>query len=375
MNDGRVALLTATGGRIASGPVSRRELLDRFAPLAAGLPPPPARERIDLLLATDCLAEGLDLRDASVVVHLDVPWTPARLAQRAGRAARLGAPHARVTVLGVAPAREVARALRLAVRLHAKARAAARVVGSARAAAADAPAHHVAVAARLERWLPGASSGDALPGGTGPVVAAVRAPRAGFLAACTVAGVPALLAATDGRPPRAGGRGLARAVRHVHRGRDAGPPAPDAVADALRAVRRWARRTAAGRAVAGAAGGGGAAALARADALLATAPAHRRPALGARVARLRAALAGRLPAGTEQALRALAALPPAPGGEAWLDAALALVAPVESTARPDPYGPGPRAAAPPSLVVHALVLLVPAGRPPARSNLSSRRPV
>jgi hypothetical protein len=39
--DGRVALLTATGGRIASGPLSRRELLARFAPLAAGLPPPP----------------------------------------------------------------------------------------------------------------------------------------------------------------------------------------------------------------------------------------------------------------------------------------------------------------------------------------------
>lgn len=37
---GRVALLTAAGGRIASGPIARRDLLARFAPGAAGLPPP-----------------------------------------------------------------------------------------------------------------------------------------------------------------------------------------------------------------------------------------------------------------------------------------------------------------------------------------------
>ncbi|MGZ8412902.1 MAG: DEAD/DEAH box helicase, partial [Gemmatirosa sp.] len=200
VSDGRVALLTASGGRIASGPVARRELLARFAPRAAGLPPPPPRERIDLLLATDCLSEGLDLRDAAVVVHLDVPWTPARLAQRAGRAARLGGPHACIAVHGLAPASEVARALRLAERLQAKARASARVEGAAgtsRRGPHDAPAAHVVVAARLERWLH--ESAIEVPGVV--VVAAVRAPRAGLLAACVVDGVPVLLAARDGRAP------------------------------------------------------------------------------------------------------------------------------------------------------------------------------
>ncbi len=374
--DGCVALLTASGGRIASGPLSRRELLARFAPVAAGLPPPPARERIDLLFATDCLAEGLDLRDAATVVHLDVPWTPARLAQRVGRAARLGGPHARVAVHGVAPSREVARALRLAARLRAKARAAARVVGARVADADDVPARHVAVAARLERWLD-ASGPDDAPRAARVLVAAVSAPRAGFLAACTVDGAPVLLAARGAGAPRRGGRVLAWAVRRVDRATVDHEPERADVLVALRAVRRWARRTAARRALGGGTVGRDAtAALAAADAALSRAAAHRRPALAARVARLRALLAGPVSAGTE---RALAALVPGLEGEAWLDAALAVVTrgetPGESPARPDAYGPGPHVAAPPALVVHALVLLVPPERLRARSNLSSPRPV
>jgi superfamily II DNA or RNA helicase len=374
--DGRVALLTASGGRIASGSVGRRELLARFAPRAAGLPPPPARERVDLLLATDCLSEGLDLRDAAVVVHLDVPWTPARLAQRAGRAARLDGPHARIAVHGIAPPHEVAHALRLAARLHAKARAAARVVGAARRPSRHAPAPHVVAAARLERWLCAPRGAAPDRAGRDVLVTAVRAPRAGLLAVGTVDGVPVLLASRDDRGPRPDGRTLAWAVRHVDRAAHAVDAAPDAVAAALRAARRWLRRAAARRACGAASGPVVGALLARGDALLAGAPAHRRPALAARVARLRAALARPVSAGTE---RALAALPPTLRGEPWLDAALALLAPMpsggESAAGPAPYGPGPPAppAAPP--VLHALVLLVPPARPWEDSNLSSPRPV
>src|SRR5688572_10824059 len=60
-------------------------------------------ERIDLLLSTDVLSEGVGLQDASVVVHLDLPWTPARLEQRTGRIARLGSRHATVAVYAIAP--------------------------------------------------------------------------------------------------------------------------------------------------------------------------------------------------------------------------------------------------------------------------------
>lgn len=45
----------------------------------------------DLLIATDAAAEGLNLHErCRLVVHVDVPWTPRRLAQRNGRLDRIG---------------------------------------------------------------------------------------------------------------------------------------------------------------------------------------------------------------------------------------------------------------------------------------------
>ena len=45
------------------------------------------------LIATDVAAEGLDLQRAARVVHYDLPWTPARMDQREGRARRAGGVH------------------------------------------------------------------------------------------------------------------------------------------------------------------------------------------------------------------------------------------------------------------------------------------
>ncbi|HET7188212.1 MAG TPA: DEAD/DEAH box helicase, partial [Gemmatimonadaceae bacterium] len=88
--DPGVALLTATDAHIASGRLPRRALLERFAPSALGAAEPAELERVTLLIATDLLSEGMNLQDASVVVHLDLPWNPARLAQRVGRVRRPG---------------------------------------------------------------------------------------------------------------------------------------------------------------------------------------------------------------------------------------------------------------------------------------------
>ena len=85
-----VGLLTARDARIASGRLPRDALLERFAPRARQVRPPVERERVTLLIATDLLSEGVNLQDASVVVHLDLPWNPARLAQRVGRVRRPG---------------------------------------------------------------------------------------------------------------------------------------------------------------------------------------------------------------------------------------------------------------------------------------------
>src|SRR6185503_2384043 len=106
---------------IASGRITRAECIEQFTP--DGNQRPRGAAPIELLLATDLLSEGLNLQRASVVVHLDLPWNPARLDQRIGRVRRLGSHHARVAVYFVDPvgvsdaAREVERRLRAKLRV------------------------------------------------------------------------------------------------------------------------------------------------------------------------------------------------------------------------------------------------------------------
>jgi superfamily II DNA or RNA helicase len=90
-----IARLSGRGAEIASGPVTREEVLQRLldARYAA------TQHRVRLLITTDVLSEGLSLAGVATIVHLDRPWTPARLDQRVGRAARIGAPVTTVRVL------------------------------------------------------------------------------------------------------------------------------------------------------------------------------------------------------------------------------------------------------------------------------------
>lgn len=90
---GYVAMLTSHGARVAGGSLTRRDAIARFAPVATRSKRPPPSEAIELLLTTDLLSEGVNLHDADTVIHLDIPWTAARMEQRVGRVARLGSSH------------------------------------------------------------------------------------------------------------------------------------------------------------------------------------------------------------------------------------------------------------------------------------------
>lgn len=125
-----VGALTGMHARIASGRIARLDAIARFAPHAQGQPQPPPHQAIRLLLATDLLAEGVNLQDAAVVVHLDLPWTDALKRQRVGRIARLGSPHADVHVYTIDPPILGDHALQLSNRLRRKAGLAARLIGT-----------------------------------------------------------------------------------------------------------------------------------------------------------------------------------------------------------------------------------------------------
>ena len=182
--DAGVAELTARGGRVAGGRIAREEVLAQFSPPAVDV----ARaERIDLLVTTDVSSEGLDLQMASVIVHLDLPWNPARLEQRVGRARRLGGRLDRVFVYALAPPARSEHVLEVEARLRAKLRVAARVVGIGSASLPDvdlepgdaAPPLMSDIYAVLERWQCGAS--PSVPDGDGPLCAAVNSASAGYL--------------------------------------------------------------------------------------------------------------------------------------------------------------------------------------------------
>jgi len=120
LRHGRVAAVFGHAGRFATGPVARQEVLRAFAPRAQGGSRPVAALETDVLIATDLLSEGLNLQDAERVVHYDLPWSPARLAQRVGRIDRLGSTHSTISTVTFLPPPALARALEIEERLARK---------------------------------------------------------------------------------------------------------------------------------------------------------------------------------------------------------------------------------------------------------------
>ena len=200
--DGGVAMLTARGARIASGSITRAEAIARFAPLAASTPVPPAREAISLLIATDLLSEGVNLQDAAVVVHLDLPWTAATLEQRVGRVARLGSCHPEVLVYAMAPPAPSDQLLRAEAIIRRKAELAAATLGpscipplfpSVALRAESDVENGEAIRRALTRW-------NAAPGPraeSGVICASVAAARDTALVLIRVRGEPRLLVVSN----------------------------------------------------------------------------------------------------------------------------------------------------------------------------------
>ena len=118
----RVAAVMGVHGLLPSGSVPVPEILAAFAPMAAGVASPRAALSIDVLIATDLASEGLNLQDASRMIHYDLPWTSARLAQRVGRIDRIGSAHPRIQVVTFLPPPSLAQAIGFETRLLAKAR-------------------------------------------------------------------------------------------------------------------------------------------------------------------------------------------------------------------------------------------------------------
>lgn len=87
LGDG-TAWITGSAAGIGPHRLSRGDVLGAFGPRRAAWRL--FRVTPHVLVTTEVLSEGLDLQGASRVVHVDLPWHPARHAQRTGRLARPG---------------------------------------------------------------------------------------------------------------------------------------------------------------------------------------------------------------------------------------------------------------------------------------------
>ncbi len=63
----------------------RHSMIQRFAPYYNDLSSSEIEDEIQILVATDVLAEGLNLQDASCLINYELHWNPVRLMQRIGR--------------------------------------------------------------------------------------------------------------------------------------------------------------------------------------------------------------------------------------------------------------------------------------------------
>jgi superfamily II DNA or RNA helicase len=191
----RVAALTHSGGRVAGGAISRRDILAQFSSSART----PEHARIDLLLTTDVLSEGVDMQQASVVVHLDLPWNPARMEQRVGRLRRPGALRDAIAVYMLAPPAPAERLLQMDRRLRAKLGEAARSVGLAGAILPSMPSpprsaliQRENILKAIEQWLRPWASVE------GVVAGAVRSECDGAIACIRCDGEVLLVLLHDG---------------------------------------------------------------------------------------------------------------------------------------------------------------------------------
>ncbi len=289
------ALLTSRGARTAGGPRPRADVISA---LAASRQPVSARDDISLVITTDLLSEGVNLQGASVVVHLDIPWTPAGLEQRVGRAARMGSPHQRVHVHGFAPPAAAERLLALErhfARKHAE-----------RIEAARAPHDIEQLRETVRAWPVGPSEPSK------PAIAATAgtaAARTGFIAVIAGLGETTVVCGTPHGSHGARRWAISDAPRDLctmaSTIRISAAEIDNGFESSVRiALDRWiaGRRAYESTGAAAPASPARRAILARVDAAVRRAPPHARSKLAGRVAAVRALVEGAVSAGAEHRL-------------------------------------------------------------------------
>jgi len=104
---------------IFSGDKSKEKVVGRFAPKANPEYQFPKDEaELMMVIATDVLAEGLNLQDCDNIINYDLHWNPVRLIQRFGRIDRIGSEHELIFGFNFLPETKLDKNLGLKDKLH-----------------------------------------------------------------------------------------------------------------------------------------------------------------------------------------------------------------------------------------------------------------
>ncbi len=101
---GKVMFYSSTGGRHTNHKLTSNHTVSRDI-ITANFDPKYKEQRDDIkiLIATDVLAEGINLHRSNVLINYDLPWNPTRVLQRAGRVNRLGSSFSKVHIFNFFP--------------------------------------------------------------------------------------------------------------------------------------------------------------------------------------------------------------------------------------------------------------------------------
>jgi len=102
----QVMFYSSKGGRHSDNKLTSNHTVSRDIIQANYDPNRKTNEQVDdlrILIATDILAEGINLHRSNVVINYDLPWNPTRVLQRAGRVNRLGSAFDKVHIFNFFP--------------------------------------------------------------------------------------------------------------------------------------------------------------------------------------------------------------------------------------------------------------------------------
>lgn len=113
----------AKPNRTTFGKPDFSQILTNFSPRAKQrdkLKSMPQEAEIDILIATDCIAEGQNLQDCDYLINYDIHWNPVRIIQRFGRIDRIGSLNHEIQLVNFWPTPDLNKYINLKNRVEAR---------------------------------------------------------------------------------------------------------------------------------------------------------------------------------------------------------------------------------------------------------------